>query len=73
MEDDPAAVLAATNYCRKCVVMGSPWVKMNQMTERLEFLYMKERVEDTMRRMWELKQMERSTQDGQPKKNNALV
>jgi hypothetical protein len=62
-QDDPAAVLAASNYARKCVAMGPPWVKQNAMTERLEFLYMKEGVEDAMKRSWELKKTERRTED----------
>jgi hypothetical protein len=62
-QDDPTAVLAASNYARKCVAMGPPWVKQNAMTERLEFLYMKEGVEDLMRRSWELKKVERREEE----------
>ena len=62
-QDDPTAVLAASNYARKCVAMGPPWVKQNAMTERLEFLYMKEGVEDLMKRSWELKRVERREEE----------
>jgi hypothetical protein len=62
-QDDPAAVLAATNYSRKCVGLGPPWVKFNVMTERLEFLYMKEGVKDAMTRAWELRTTEKNNTD----------
>jgi hypothetical protein len=53
--------LAAGNYCKKCLQLGSPWTKWNSMTERLEFLYVKEGFKDKMKREWSVIKTEQQT------------
>ena len=62
-QDDPAAILAATNYCKKAIALGTPWVKWNSMTERMEVLYVKEGVRDSFRRACQMKTTEKQSQD----------
>ena len=41
---DPHAVLAAVNYVTKCFAMAADgWVSWSNMTERVEFFYMRKR------------------------------
>lgn len=59
-KEDPAAVIAASNYCKKAIALGPPWVKWNNMTERMEILYVKDGVRDTFRKAWKMKTVEQS-------------
>ena len=41
-----SSILAAVKYCSKCVAMGAPWVLVNNMTERVDFLKVKHQYEE---------------------------
>ena len=51
---DPAATRAAANYVTKCLLMGGAWVCMNDMTDRLEFLYVEQSSTEMMQKSWAL-------------------
>jgi hypothetical protein len=45
--DDSDGREAAATYARKCVALGGRWIRINPMTEREEFLYVKEGFKDS--------------------------
>ena len=47
-----ADVAAAHRHVAKCVVMAGPWVRYNPMAERIDFLYMEFKSQDTLERCW---------------------
>jgi hypothetical protein len=53
-----AAKLAAAKYVSKCQAMGGRWVRVNPMTERTEFLYVRDGFSDEHAVKNELKQQE---------------
>ena len=53
---DSAAVAATKNYVERCIALGGKWVKENEFTKRLEFLYCKVGIEEATKDTHILKQ-----------------
>ena len=49
-----SAVVAAAKYVTQATQMGTPWISWNEMTERLEYLYIRKVRIDIMRKYWAL-------------------
>ena len=51
---DEEAVVAAVNYIKACWAMGGVWRKYNRMTQRMEWLYMKQEVHEIFEESWKM-------------------
>jgi hypothetical protein len=58
---DPLALGAAIKHATKCVAMGGPWVSVNMLTERVEFLHLERSVSEVFTRCWTLYEIQVST------------
>eukprot|EP00969_Alexandrium_andersonii_P356598 15446903-Alexandrium_andersonii.AAC.2 len=47
-----AAVIAASRYIEKCLMMAGSWVSRNPMTERNEYLYLRRQHIDVFAESW---------------------
>ena len=51
---DPQALKAAITHATKCVQMGTPWVTVNDMTDRVEYLHLKRTLTERFSHCWSL-------------------
>ena len=51
---DPLALSAAISHASKYVQMGGPWISMNKMTNRVEFLHLKRIVREQFSQCWSM-------------------
>ena len=51
---DPFALSAAISHASKCMQMGGPWINMNTMTNRVEFLHLKRIVKEQFSQCWSM-------------------
>ena len=56
-------VIAAKNYCMRCLELGAPWVLYDDWTKRAQFLYMVKGRREEMERCWSLKRERTSATD----------
>lgn len=64
---DPGALEASLKHCRRCVMMGPPFISMNGMTDRLEFLHIERSRSEVFSKCWSMFMTETS-QESTPKK-----
>lgn len=58
---DADAQAAAVRYAAKCLAMGGPWTSHNDMTERLEYLYMVRTSRTELMQCWSLYEEQATT------------
>jgi hypothetical protein len=61
--EDRSAIKAALTYCKKCALMGTPWVQFNNMTERYDFNYVSTAKRTDFAQSWETKKSTTSSND----------
>jgi hypothetical protein len=61
--EDRSAIKAALTYCKKCALMGTPWVQFNNMTERYDFNYVSTAKRTDFAQSWENKKTTESIND----------
>lgn len=59
----PAAVAAAIRYCCKAIAMKGKWLSVNEMTDRVDVLYVKKSFKKIFHDKWSLYQQQRMTVD----------
>ena len=50
---DKAAVIAAMKYVTKAIAMGGKWTEYNDMTERVDFFYVRKSKKEIFQKSWE--------------------
>lgn len=61
---DPMALPAAIAHATKCLQMSGPWISINTMTGRLEFLHLKRLVREQFSQCWALYEKAELDNDG---------
>jgi hypothetical protein len=57
-KDDPDAVASTEKYISKCIEFGGRFVRVNPMSERVEYLYLKDGFKDEHEKMFKLEKVE---------------
>lgn len=51
---DPCALTAAVKHASRCLAMAGPWVSINPLTDRVEFLHLERSVSEVFTRCWSM-------------------
>jgi hypothetical protein len=51
---DPCALAAAVKHASRCLAMAGPWVSINPLTDRVEFLHLERSVSEVFTRCWSM-------------------
>ena len=57
-KDDPEAVASTEKYISKCIEFGGRFVRVNPMSERVEYLYLKDGIKDDPEKRQKLEKTE---------------
>lgn len=57
-KEDPEAVASTEKYVSKCIEFGGRFVRVNPMTERVEYLYLKDGFKDALEKRHKLEKTE---------------
>jgi len=52
--EDPEALKAARLHATRCAELGAPYIQMNPMTDRLEYLHFQHQKKEVLQRAWSL-------------------
>ena len=62
--EDKGALAAATKLANRCIEMGGKWIRLNKMTDRLEFLVVEAKYREIFEKSWSLHERRTHDADG---------